>query len=71
MLFVLLNSDHLEVVNLPPNLHVIGNRAFANCTSLKEVVIPDTLTLIEEKAFQGCIAIEENINSVSTKKNAL
>ena len=39
-------------------LETIGDRAFANCSGLKEIHLPPTVTRIERSAFYGCTAIE-------------
>ena len=43
----------LQRMRLPPNLKVIGSRAFRNCFSLMELVIPDSVTDIQGSAFSA------------------
>ena len=40
------------------NVVGIAEKAFLNCTSLKEIVIPDSVLYIENYIFDGCSALE-------------
>lgn len=44
-------------VLLPEGLQIIGDRAFANNTSLTDVYIPSTVTNISSTSFSGCNAL--------------
>jgi len=46
----------------------IGNRAFANCTSLKTIHLPDSLLSIGFSAFEGCSGLQVFINPSSELK---
>lgn len=41
----------LQSIILPEGVTTIGNKAFANCSSLEKVALPSTTTKIEEAAF--------------------
>ena len=45
---------HLEKVELPDSLEIIGYKAFSGCKYLSEVTIPGNVTDIKEQAFYGC-----------------
>ena len=46
-------------VSLPSTLVSIGERAFQNCSGMKEVVIPDSVTTVSDSAFEGCTGLEK------------
>ena len=48
----------LESIKLPDTLRIIGNEAFAGCTSLKEMVFPKSLQSIGSHAFSNCFNIK-------------
>ena len=50
------NARHLESVQFPESLLVIGGEAFAGCSSLREVQLPVHCTDIGQ--FSGCKALE-------------
>lgn len=64
-------TNHFYYVDIPETLDkytvtAIGDRAFWECTSLKEVTIPESVTSIGEDAFQIC----HNLTSVTIKNAA-
>ena len=44
-------------ITLPTSLESIGNRAFADCSSLTSITLPETLTSIGNSAFEGCSSL--------------
>ena len=68
-----------ENVIIPEGVLEIGNRAFADCTSLKSVTFPSTLTSIGVYAFGNTglqeVVLPENLkilkNNVFEKKKAI
>jgi hypothetical protein len=44
-------------VVIPNTVKIIGDRAFANCTTIVSVTIPGSVTEIGEWAFPGCISL--------------
>ncbi len=46
----------LETILIPENVRVIGERAFAGCTGLKEVYLTAAAD-IREQAFQNCVSL--------------
>lgn len=64
-------TNHFYYVDIPETLDkytvtAIGDKAFWECTSLKEVTIPQSVTSIGEDAFQIC----HNLTSVTIKNAA-
>lgn len=51
--------ESIKCVILPEGVTVIGENAFAYCTSLEEVRLPKTLTHISAKAFGGCYSLKK------------
>lgn len=51
--------QYLEKVTLPSTIKKIGDKAFYNCTGLKEVNIPEGCTEIGDGAFYNCISLEK------------
>lgn len=49
-------STHLEYVNIPSSVEIIGENAFASCFSLAEVSFPEEARIreIQKKAFYEC-----------------
>ena len=45
-------------IEIPNNVTSIGEKAFYNCTSLKEINIPDNVTSIGDGAFNVCSSLE-------------
>ena len=68
-------------IKIPEKIHeksgdytvtAIGNRAFWECTSLKEVTIPQSVTSIGDKAFYDCrgltsVTIPQSVTSIGDK----
>ena len=50
---------------IPNTVEIIGNSAFADCTTLTQIVIPDGVSTIEYGAFNGCGAVK-TIRSFAT-----
>ena len=79
---VLFNKDKTEITRYPegkkdtsytiPNsVTSIGNRAFANCSSLTNITIPNSVTSIESWAFASCSSLKNVTipNSITSIKN--
>lgn len=47
-----------SVIPADGSVTIIGEGAFAGCSTLKEIVIPDAVTLIGKKAFKDCSGLE-------------
>ena len=45
-------------VSMPDTLKVIGEKAFMNCTKLREVVIPDAVEHIQKSTFTKCKSLK-------------
>jgi len=52
------NRVRLECITLPSTIVEIGQRAFANCSNLKEVVFNDGIKKIGYRAFYNCRSLE-------------
>lgn len=48
-------DQEISSVVIPDGIEVIGERAFEDCTFLREVIIPESVKRIERWAFSGCI----------------
>ena len=48
------NDKNVTKINLPPLLQEIQERAFENCSQLKEVIISDDVRFIGANAFKRC-----------------
>lgn len=64
--------EDLGSVELPPELELIDDLAFANCTSIQEVSIPQSVKCIGESAFHACsslkkVILSDGITSVSRR----
>lgn len=46
--------DHLQYIELPDTIEIIGNEAFSDCFQLKEVKLPKDLKEIRREAFCNC-----------------
>lgn len=77
------NNGYLGNLILPSTLASVGNRAFYNCSAIKEVTFPESLESMGEYAFGGsanlssvtCLGripaeIQENVFSSDTYSNA-
>ena len=58
-------------LTIPKGVTAIGERAFADCTSLKSVTIPKSVKSIGDSAFSGCtnlstITIPKTITSIGS-----
>ena len=67
--YVFAGSDIISV-SIPNSVHVIGDYAFRDCSSLTSVVIGDSVTTIGADAFWGChelsyISIGESLDSIA------
>ncbi|MGN0814530.1 MAG: leucine-rich repeat protein [Candidatus Coproplasma sp.] len=51
--------ENIKKIELPKNLQLIEDLAFANCTSLEEIVVPDSVKFIGESAFHACSAMKK------------
>ncbi len=51
----------ITAISLPNSVHVIGRRAFMNCSNCMSIKLPNTLRAIEEEAMSGCRTLT-NIN---------
>lgn len=45
-------------ISLCTKISKIGERAFQNCTSLKEIILPASIRIIDEYAFYGCSSLQ-------------
>lgn len=56
----LLTRQHkIETISLPNSVESIGDRAFFQCTSLKNIVVGNKLRSIGSQAFYNCSALED------------
>ena len=53
------HADAINSVIISDGITNIGNRAFADCSSLTEITISDSVISIGEHAFSGCSALSE------------
>ncbi len=51
------NFRKLEEFSIPPN-GIIGDHAFAECSSLKSITIPSNITSLSDNAFYNCKSLE-------------
>ena len=47
-------AEHIQTVELPWTLKVIGRQAFRDCTGLKRINIPEGVQIINDSAFKIC-----------------
>lgn len=52
-------TGRAEIVEVPKEVHTIGEGAFKACVSLRKVVLPFGLQCIQDHAFKGCRLLEE------------
>ena len=52
------SKSHLQLINMPNSVRVIGRRAFKDCTCLINVVIPPFASYIGKYAFSGCKSLK-------------
>lgn len=76
---VLFNKEQTEIIKypegkqetvyqIPKTVTSIGNRAFSNCTSLRNIIFPEALTSIGEYGYSGCTNLT-NINIPNNTTN--
>lgn len=63
---------NLDSVALPSKLRIIGESAFANCSSIRYIKFPNTLTEIKQSAFSGCsgllsVTLPDNVQIVGNR----
>ena len=63
---------NLDSVVLPSKLRIIGESAFANCSSIRYIKFPNTLTEIKQSAFSGCsgllsVTLPDNVQIVGNR----
>jgi len=51
------DCTHLESLNIPPSVTIIGHRAFEGCSGLTSINIPSGVTAIGHMAFEGCSSL--------------
>ncbi len=54
-----IQSQGIELINIPQGTTTICDNAFRGCTGIKEVVIPESVTTIGNEAFNGCESLEK------------
>ena len=52
------HSHQLKYVQMPDNIHTIGDYAFHDCTNLKSIVLPKRLYSIGERCFEKCLKLK-------------
>ena len=52
-------GSSVEYVELFPSITTIGERAFANCSSLEELTLPESVTSIGAGAFEGLTGLKK------------
>lgn len=52
------DCEDITNVSMPDTLKVIGEKAFMNCTKLREVAIPDAVEHIQKSAFTKCKSLK-------------
>ena len=55
------------IVEIKSETQIIGEYAFAGCTSLESVTVPENVTQILKGAFEGCLSLSEVILPLSVK----
>lgn len=53
-----LRKSNIETYKIPNNVTSIGERAFSDCSSLKNIEITDSVTSIGYGAFDGCSGLK-------------
>ena len=64
-----IRKNTIEKIILPRNVEIIGDKAFLECTSLRNIEIPETVISIGDSAFGNCssltsIEIPDSITSI-------
>jgi len=62
------NGTSLRQVSFGDSLHIVGEHAFAFCSSLSSVCLPNALTVIENMAFYGCTSLTDVTFGTSLQK---
>lgn len=53
------SMSKLKIINWKSRQHIIPERCFASCLSLKEVYLPNHIIAIKDKAFYNCISLSD------------
>lgn len=47
-------STNIKSITIPESVTIIGEKAFADCSSLQSIILPERLTTIGDYAFEDC-----------------
>lgn len=61
----LMGNQNLLEINIPDNINVIGESAFAECEYLNKVILPKEVLEIRDNAFNAC----SSLNSITLPKS--